>query len=83
MKKRLKALEPKVAQEGLILTEGADHRLGQKAKAEREAHGEFGNECPGYWRSGQLLFWQHERGRPHLSADFHRHLFESDVCETL
>ena len=66
-----------------VANEGADHRLGEGQDRKGGAR-RVRERMP--WllrRAGHLLCWQHERRRPHLSADLHRHLFESDVCETL
>jgi transposase InsO family protein len=60
-KKRLKALEAKSAQEGLVLTEEQLASL-EKAKLQKEAHGEIETEHPGYLGSQDTYYVGNMKG---------------------
>jgi transposase len=85
MKLRLKALEAKVAQEEILLTEAQIIAL-EKAKADKEAHGEFESEYPGYCgiAAPRTRLYRHPEGRrADLPADLHRHLCQGRLREAV
>ena len=83
MKLRLRALEAKVAQDGILLTEGADCRA-------REGQGRQGGawrvrqRVPRLLRGAGHLLCRHPKGRrADLSADLHRYLCQGRLRQTL
>lgn len=63
--KRLKALSAKVAQEGIILTDEQVAAL-ERAKIEKEAHGEIETHHPGYLGSQDTYYVGHIKGVGHI-----------------
>ena len=83
MKKRLKALEAKVAQDGGVLTEAQLAAL-EKANQQKEAHGEIETEHPGYWGSQDtFLCGYSQRCGTCLSTDVHRHLLQGRLRQAV
>ena len=64
-KERLKALEAKTAQENLILTESQLAAL-ERAKEEKEAHGEIETEHPGYLGAQDTYYVGNIKGVGHI-----------------
>lgn len=60
-KKRLKALEAKVAQDGLLLTE-EQLKLLERSRQEKEAHGEIETHHPGYLGAQDTYYVGHIKG---------------------
>jgi hypothetical protein len=76
-KKRLTALETKMAEDGGILTEAQVQAL-EKKKTDDEATGEIETAHPGYLGSQDTFYVGCLKGRrTHLSADVCGHLFEN------
>ena len=73
-KQRLKALEAKVANDGIVLTEAQVQAL-EKKKLDDEAWGEIETAHPWIpWISGHVLCGHTQGRRTDLPADLHRHL---------
>lgn len=61
LSKRLKALEAKSAQDGLLLTE-EQLKLLERSKSEKEAHGEIETQHPGYLGAQDTYYVGHVKG---------------------
>ena len=82
MNKRLKALEAKSAQDGLVLTEAQLVAL-EKAKPRRRPMASSRASIQAIAAPRTRSMWQSQGGRPGLSADLHRHLQQGRLCQAL
>ena len=77
-RKRLKALEVKLTQESLILTEKQLQVL-NKAEAEKESYVEIENLYPDYLGAHDTYY----ECQQDLPVDLHRYLYQDGPCQSL